>query len=117
MERIICHVDRLDIEVTPLAVRKMKEALKDAGESVGVRIFVSEGCCGPSYGLALDDQVNGDDIVLNVDGVKFLVDSFSAERLRGVVLDYASTPYGEGFVVKGARPSSGGHGCSCGCGH
>ncbi|MEN3048293.1 MAG: iron-sulfur cluster assembly accessory protein [Candidatus Caldarchaeales archaeon] len=109
-------MDGLDIRVSPLAVQKMKEILKEAGESFGVRIFVSEGCCGPAYGLALDDQVNGDDLVINVDGVTFIVDSFSAERLKGVELDYAATPYGEGFVVKGARPS-GGHSCSCGCGH
>ncbi|MCS7094786.1 MAG: iron-sulfur cluster assembly accessory protein [Thaumarchaeota archaeon] len=110
-------MERLDIKVTPLAVQKVKEVLKEAGESVGVRIFVSEGCCGPSYGLALDDQINGDDIVLNVDGVKFIVDGFSAERVQGIELDYASTPYGEGFVVKGGRPSGSGHSCSCGCGH
>ncbi|MDJ0274254.1 MAG: iron-sulfur cluster biosynthesis family protein [Nitrososphaerota archaeon] len=110
------------LRVTERALEKMREVLKEVGGEVGIRIFVTEGCCcGPQYGLALEDREYEGDRVVNVDGVKFFIDSFSAERIGEVELDYDVTPFGEGFLVRrlGAHEEhSHGHGgCSCGCGH
>ncbi len=110
------------LRVTGRALEKIREVLREVGGEAGIRIFVSEGCCcGPQYGLAVEDSEYEGDRVVNVDGVKFYIDSFSAERIGEIELDYDVTPYGEGFLIKriGAHREEGhaGGGCSCGCGH
>lgn len=109
--------------VTERALEKMKEVLREVGGEAGIRIFVTEGCCcGPQYGLALEDREYEGDRIVNVDGVKFFIDSSSAERMGEIELDYGVTPFGEGFLVRRLgvyeEHADGGHGgCSCGCGH
>ncbi len=115
-------MEGLQLRVTERALEKMKEVLRRVGGDAGIRIFVTEGCCcGPQYGLAIEDSEYEGDKVVNVDGVKFYIDSFSAERIGEIELDYGVTPYGEGFLIRklGAHEDEGHHsgGCSCGCGH
>jgi iron-sulfur cluster assembly accessory protein len=114
-------MEDVQLRVTSRALEKMKEVLREVGGEVGIRIFVTEGCCcGPQYGLAIEDSEYEGDRIVNVDGVKFYIDSFSAERIGEIELDYGVTPFGEGFLIRriGTHGDEGhGGGCSCGCGH
>jgi hypothetical protein len=59
------------VTITDMAVEKVKEILKAEGkEDWGLRIFLSGGgCCGPAYGMDLDEQPKENDEILEKDGL------------------------------------------------
>jgi iron-sulfur cluster assembly protein len=102
------------IELTPRAVEKVREVMRDQGVAEGgLRVGVQGGgCSGMSYNLAIDTEVRSGDKVFEVDGVKLLVDMKSFLYLDGSTLDYKD----EGLMQRGfmfVNPNSSG---ACGCG-
>ena len=102
------------IELTPRAVEKVREVMRDQGVvEGGLRVGVQGcGCSGMSYNLAIDTEVRPGDKVFEVDGVKLLVDMKSFLYLDGSTLDYKD----EGLMQRGftfVNPNSSG---ACGCG-
>jgi iron-sulfur cluster assembly protein len=86
---------------------------KKGNPSLGLRVWVQPGgCSGFSYGMALDDAPLGDDVISEVEGLKVIVDSFSAGHLQGAKVDYVDSLMGAGFTVLNPNAVS-----SCGCGH
>ncbi|MCS7142717.1 MAG: iron-sulfur cluster insertion protein ErpA [Aigarchaeota archaeon] len=104
----------INLSLTERAVQKLKEMMREEGnEGLGLRIFISGGGCGGyKYGMALDDKVYEDDYVVQQDGVRVIVDQFSAKFMQGSQIDYLETLMGAGFVVKNPNVTS-----TCGCGH
>lgn len=108
------------VTITEKAAEKAKAILAAEGkDSWGLRIFSSGGgCCGPSYGLDIDEKALSDDEVIEKDGLKVFVDKNTISALAGMKLDYYEDGEREGFTISGgAAPScgSGGGGCSsCG---
>lgn len=81
-------------------------------ESAGLRVSVLPGgCSGFKYGLNIEERALDDDIVADVNGIRVFVDSFSAQYLQGVTVDYVSTMQGAGFTFENPNASG-----SCGCG-
>lgn len=70
------------------------------------------GCSGFAYGFSFDDEIRGDDFVVERDGVKVLVDEVSLDYLRGSEIDYVDEMVGAAFTVKNPNAAS-----SCGCGN
>ncbi len=88
-------------------------------EGYALRVYVAGGgCCGVSFGMALDNNFRDADSVLEVNGVKVVVDEVSIEHLHGASIDYVNDPErGAGFAVN--SPNAHGHshgeeGCGCG---
>lgn len=104
----------IEISLTNRAVQKLKEMIKEEGnETLGLRVFITGGGCGGyRYGMALDDKVYEDDYVIQQDGVKVIIDRFSAKFMNGSQIDYLETLMGAGFIVKNPNVTS-----TCGCGH
>ncbi len=102
------------LSVTPKALEKIKEAIRSEGkQNLNLRVYgEGGGCAGLQYGLAFEDKQNDGDQVVDQDGVKILVDRFSAPYLKGITIDYESALQGAGFKIK--NPNATG---SCGCGH
>jgi iron-sulfur cluster assembly protein len=102
------------VTVTQLAATKVREFMQKEGKSTGaLRVYVTGGgCSGLSYGLALEDQVGDDDIVVEAYDVKVLVDAFSAKYLKGSKIDYLESLEGSGFKIDNPNVTS-----SCACGH
>ena len=101
------------ITVTDTAVKQLQTLLADAAESSGkgLRIFVETGgCAGMQYGMALDHQKEGDEIIER-DGVRVLVDSFSSKYLTGSTIDFTDELAGAGFRILNPNATR-----SCGCG-
>jgi iron-sulfur cluster assembly protein len=103
------------IEVTPLAIRHVKELLakqEDAG-SLYLRIGVKGGgCSGFSYVLQFDKDVDEKfDRFFEFDGVKVVVDRKSLLFLAGTTLDYTGELLSGGFEFKNPNARK-----SCGCG-
>jgi iron-sulfur cluster assembly protein len=102
------------ITLTDDAVGQLRTMIEKKGNpSLGLRVWVQPGgCSGFSYGMALDDAPLGDDVISEVEGLKVIVDSFSAGHLQGAKVDYVDSLMGAGFTVLNPNAVS-----SCGCGH
>ena len=68
------------------------------------------GCSGFQYEIKLDDPAD-DDLVLEKDGEKVLIDPVSLPFLTDAVIDYSQELIGARFVIENPNASS-----SCGCG-
>lgn len=101
------------IKLTENAASQVKEMLAKDPESSGkgLRIFVEQGgCSGLQYGMVFDQSRDGD-IRTEFHGVPVMVDSVSAEYLRGTVVDFSDSLTGGGFKISNPRAKS-----NCGCG-
>lgn len=101
--------------ISDIAAEKAKELLKVEGkEGWGLRIFIhGSGCCGPSYGLDLDENAAAGDETIEKNGLKVFADKDTFTTLVDKTIDFVKTPQGEGFVINGGEEApSCGSGCS-----
>jgi iron-sulfur cluster assembly protein len=100
------------ILVSEAAVAAVKDAMHRAGQvEGGLRILVKEGgCAGYQYVVDLDAEQKGDDIVVEADGVRLLIDPASRPRLEGMTLGYKQGLEGSGFTFENPNAHS-----TCGC--
>ena len=100
------------VSLTLGAVEETKTLLakpENAGKML--RIFVEQGgCSGMQYGMVFDEKRDGD-LVAGQHGVTVLVDPFSAQYLRGTVVDFTAALTGGGFKISNPNAKQ-----SCGCG-
>ncbi|SNX67624.1 iron-sulfur cluster assembly accessory protein [Cereibacter ovatus] len=97
--------------VTDRAFARLAEIAEAAGETRALRIAVEGGgCSGFQYDIKLDDPA-ADDLVIEKDGQKVLVDQVSLPFLQNAEIDYAEELIGSRFVINNPNASS-----SCGCG-
>ncbi len=101
------------LKVSDTAAEKAKEILKAEGkEGWGLRIFIhGAGCCGPSYGMDIDQKASEGDETVEKNGLKVFVDKEAFASLSEKEIDYVKTEQGEGFVINGGEAPS----CSSGC--
>lgn len=77
-----------------------------------LRVFVTGGgCSGMQYGMAFEKQPEPHDSVVEVDGVRLVVDPTSLMYLEGATIDFVDSLMGGGFRID--NPNSAG-GCGCG---
>ncbi len=90
-------------------VKSMLEQPENAGKVL--RLFVEQGgCSGMQYSMVFDEP-RPDDFKIQMHGVSALVDPFSAEYLRGTVVDFSDAMTGGGFKLSNPNAKQ-----SCGCG-
>ncbi len=98
-------------KVTDRAFARLAEINEAAGETKALRIAVEGGgCSGFQYDIRLDDPAE-DDLVLEGQGQKVVVDSVSLPFLANATIDYTEELIGARFVVDNPNATS-----SCGCG-
>jgi iron-sulfur cluster assembly accessory protein len=104
------------LTITPEALVQLREVLsEEPTPNLGLRIFVQ----GSRAGMALDDMEREDDLIMDFDGLRVLVDETSVPYLVGATISFQNTLMEHGFVIENASlPESGGGCCggSCGCG-
>lgn len=101
------------VTLTEQAAVKVREIMdeREDKDQLALRLFVKGGgCSGLSYGLALD-YANEDDTVVEVDGVKVLVDPQSVQFVQGSQIDYKDALMGGGFAIHNPNAVR-----TCGCG-
>ena len=110
--------------VTAQAVEKAKNALAEEGhQDAALRVIVVPSGPGAQYMLSLESEPSEDDVVLNYDGLRVLVDSDSASLLEDAEIDYVEGLMRSGFVINNPNlpAMAGGGGCGsaggCGCGN
>ena len=69
------------------------------------------GCAGFTYKFELTDAAEADDVAVETDGVKLVVDPVSLDLVRGSAVDFVEDLGGAAFRVTNPNAQSG-----CGCG-
>jgi len=107
-------IEQATVTLTSEALSQLRLLVeKEANPQIALRVFVSGGgCSGLQYGMAFDDEVRPSDEVVEQDGVRILVDDFSAPYLNGSEIDYVDSLMGAGFTVHNPNAVK-----SCSCGH
>ncbi|HVV00679.1 MAG TPA: iron-sulfur cluster assembly accessory protein [Verrucomicrobiae bacterium] len=100
------------LTLTPSAAEEVSSLLqKPENEGKTLRIFVEQGgCSGMQYSMVFDEK-RAEDSEASMHGVSVLVDPFSAQYLRGTVVDFSSALTGGGFKISNPNARQ-----SCGCG-
>ncbi|AXQ93340.1 iron-sulfur cluster insertion protein ErpA [Cereibacter azotoformans] len=97
--------------VTDRAFARLAEIAEASGETRALRVAVEGGgCSGFQYEIKLDDP-GSDDLVIEKDGQKVLIDQVSLPFLANAEIDYADELIGSRFVINNPNATS-----SCGCG-
>src|SRR3954471_25004152 len=99
------------ISLTPSAAEEVKSILTQP-ENAGklLRIYVEQGgCSGMQYSMTFDEK-RPDDLDAGMHGVAVLVDPFSAQYLRGTVIDFSDSLTAGCFKMSNPNARQ-----SCGC--
>ena len=108
------HPTETVISITPVAAAKIRELIaeEDDARSLVLRVAIQGGgCSGFQYGLGFDSGSAEGDVELEVEGVRVVVDPFSAPYLTGSTIDFLSTISESGFKIENPNAVA-----SCGCG-
>ncbi|WP_422073806.1 HesB/IscA family protein [Tranquillimonas rosea] len=98
-------------KVTDRAYARLAEINAEAQPPKALRVSVEGGgCSGFQYDIRLDEPAD-DDIVLEKDGQKVLIDEISLPFLADATIDFTEELIGARFVIENPNASS-----SCGCG-
>ncbi|MBX3733367.1 MAG: iron-sulfur cluster assembly accessory protein [Verrucomicrobiae bacterium] len=101
------------VTLTHAAARHIATMQAEAAENSGkpLRVYVEAGgCSGMQYGMQFDELRDGD-LSSEQQGVRVVVDPFSANYVRGSVIDFSDALTGGGFKINNPNAQS-----SCGCG-
>ena len=101
------------VSLTPAAASKIRELMAQETDVSVLRVAIEGGgCSGFQYGLGFDRGAQEGDVEYEQEGVKVVVDPFSAPYLAGATVDYLETIQESGFKIDNPNAVS-----SCGCGH
>jgi iron-sulfur cluster assembly accessory protein len=102
------------VNVTEKAADKIRELMAEEpeGDVAVLRIAVQGGgCSGFQYALGFDRGVQDGDNEIESNGVRVVVDPFSAPYLAGAEIDFVDALMGGGFSITNPNVVA-----SCGCG-
>lgn len=101
------------ISASPTAVSKIKGLLTERNlTEAGLRVFVAGGgCSGMQYGMAFETNPQATDRIVEIDGVKLIIDPVSLPYISGARIDFVDSIMGGGFRIENPNAVS-----SCGCG-
>lgn len=100
------------ISVTDAVFKQLSAILASEGSDKMLRVAVlGGGCSGFQYKFDLETTQNDDDIVIEKDGNRVVIDSVSQPFLEGAVIDYKDELIGAHFAIENPNATS-----SCGCG-
>ena len=103
-----------DIPVTlsASAAQQINTIMSKPGAGEYLRVSVEGGgCSGFSYKFDFADAKNADDLLIERDGAKVLIDELSLEFLSGSEIDYARELIGAAFKINNPNAVA-----NCGCG-
>ena len=108
------HIAEPVVTLTAKAVEAVKQARNREGRPADHVLRVSVvggGCSGFSYQLGFDEPSQDGDRVLELEGVRVVVDATSAQYLVGTQIDYVTSLHGGGFKFSNPKAT---HTCGCG---
>ncbi|WP_417479929.1 iron-sulfur cluster insertion protein ErpA [Maricaulis maris] len=101
-----------NVKLSASAAKQIKTIIAAQAAAGLLRIgVVGGGCSGFSYTFDLDDAVNGDDMIIERDGAKVVIDEASLPFLDGSEIDYVDELIGASFKIHNPNATA-----ACGCG-
>lgn len=105
-------MDNIAFALSARASRRVAEILAASPGAQALRVAVlAGGCSGFQYRFDLTDKKEADDLVIEAEGARVLVDPTSMDLLAGSELDYSDALMGSHFTVRNPNAVS-----ACGCG-
>ena len=103
----------IPLEFTEAAAERVKFLLDDEdNKEMKLRVYITGGGCSVfQYGFTFDDKVNDDDMQVDKDGAKMIVDSMSLQYLVGGRVHFTQGLEGSRFLVDNPNATA-----TCGCG-
>jgi iron-sulfur cluster assembly protein len=108
----------MQVKLTEAATTQLKELMgkeiesNNLNEDAGLRLMVvGGGCSGFTYKMGFDENISEQDKIMDIDGVKILIDEKSSLYLQEVEVDFQDSLMGKGFVFNNPNASG-----TCGCG-
>ncbi len=100
------------VQLTASAADEIRSLLrKTENQGKVFRVYIEQGgCSGMQYSMTFDER-RPDDLSAEVLGVDVLVDPFSAQYLRGALVDFSDSLTAGGFKITNPNARQ-----SCGCG-
>ncbi|WP_444455428.1 HesB/IscA family protein [Rhodobacter capsulatus] len=99
-------------KVTPRAFERLAKLNAKEATPKALRVAVEGGgCSGFQYDLKLEAEAAPDDLVIEGEGQRVLIDPVSLPFLQDAVIDYTQELIGARFVVNNPNATA-----SCGCG-
>ena len=100
------------LDITPIAVKKIKDKIHKRGKGLGIRIGVrTTGCSGLTYTLEFVDIEDSNDKFQELDECKVYINPKHMPYLQGMTVDYVNQGLNEGFEFKNPNERA-----RCGCG-
>ena len=100
------------VTVTDNAARKIQELMAEETDVSVLRIAIQGGgCSGFQYALGFDRGPQDGDNEIESNGVRVVVDPFSAPYLTGSEIDFVDALMGAGFAINNPNVQA-----ACGCG-
>ena len=104
-------MNEASITISPRAAKRIVEILK-AEDAALMRVSVEGGgCSGFQYRFDLIKEGEPDDVLIERDGARIVVDPVSLDLVKGAELDFVEDLIGASFKVKNPNVTA-----SCGCG-
>jgi len=104
--------DTAEITLTSNAARRVAEIAQKLGQDAVLRLSVEGGgCSGFQYRFGLAEEIDSDDLMVDGDGAKLVVDPMSLDLVRGSAVDFVESLGGKSFQVTNPNAQAG-----CGCG-
>lgn len=102
----------MDIAFSPAAAQRVAWIAQRQDKPAILRLAVEGGgCSGFQYRFDLTEASDDDDVIVETDGVKLVVDSMSLDLVRGGTVDFVENLGGAAFKVENPNATAG-----CGCG-
>ena len=100
------------VTLTANAAAKIKDLIEQESDVSVLRVAIEGGgCSGFQYGLGFDRGAQEGDLEYESEGVRVVIDPFSAPYLKGARVDYLETIQESGFKIDNPNATA-----SCGCG-
>ncbi len=106
-------MSNIDIQMSASAAKQIKAIMaknKDAGGFLRVAVD-GGGCSGFQYRFEFAEAPNEDDLIIERDGAKILIDEVSQSFLVGSEIDYVNEIIGSAFKIHNPNAKA-----ACGCG-
>ena len=101
-----------DVTLTASAAKRINAILAKQDGAEFLRVSVDGGgCSGFSYKFDFDSAANDDDLIIERDGARVLIDEMSLEFLQGSEIDFTTELIGAAFKINNPNATA-----SCGCG-
>lgn len=101
------------IQLTPKAAKAIQRFIKYSETPVvGMRLLVSGGgCSGLQYSVRLEAHPAVDDTILELDGIKVMIDPETKPMVNGLTIDFIDSMTQSGFSFDNPNAKA-----ACGCG-